>query len=237
MYTIFDTSKDIINALDSLKTSLWIGILLVILVVWFFLRQFYGSLIIALTIPFSLLIAFIYLFMGGKTINIMSLSSLAIACGMVVDNAIVVVDNIYRHMERGRRPKEAAIFATQEMFLSISASTLTTVVVFLPLLFVSGVVGIMFGELATIVTVTLLASLFTAATFTPMLCAKWLRVRNTGAEASKGRIGSLLSKFYDISENWFKSWENWYEKALAWSLRHKKIIIRMTPKFQRVFFV
>ena len=225
MYTIFDTSKDIINALDSLKTSLWIGILLVILVVWFFLRQFYGSLIIALTIPFSLLIAFIYLFMGGKTINIMSLSSLAIACGMVVDNAIVVVDNIYRHMERGRRPKEAAIFATQEMFLSISASTLTTVVVFLPLLFVSGVVGIMFGELATIVTVTLLASLFTAATFTPMLCAKWLRVRNTGAEASKGRIGSLLSKFYDISENWFKSWENWYEKALAWSLRHKKIII------------
>ena len=225
MYTIFDTSKDIINALDSLKTSLWIGILLVILVVWFFLRQFYGSLIIALTIPFSLLIAFIYLFMGGKTINIMSLSSLAIACGMVVDNAIVVVDNIYRHMERGRRPKEAAIFATQKMFLSISASTLTTVVVFLPLLFVSGVVGIMFGELATIVTVTLLASLFTAATFTPMLCAKWLRVRNTGAEASKGRIGSLLSKFYDISENWFKSWENWYEKALAWSLRHKKIII------------
>lgn len=225
MYTIFDTSKDIINALDSLSASLWLGIILVILVVWFFLRQFYGSLIIALTIPFSLLIAFIYLFMGGKTINIMSLSSLAIACGMVVDNAIVVVDNIYRHMERGQRPKEAAIFGTQEMFLSIGASTLTTVVVFLPLLFVTGVVGIMFGELAMIITVTLLASLFTAATFTPMLCAKWLRVRDKNAKSSAGRLGSLLNQFYDISENWFRSWEDWYAKALEWSLKHKKIII------------
>jgi hydrophobe/amphiphile efflux-1 (HAE1) family protein len=225
IFTIFDTSLDIINALNSLKTSLWIGIILVILVVWFFLRQLFGSLIIALSIPFSLLIAFIYLFMGGKTINIMSLSSLAIACGMVVDNAIVVVDNIYRHLERGQRPREAAIFGTQEMFLSIGASTLTTVVVFLPLLFVTGVVGIMFGELATIITVTLLASLFTAATFTPMLCAKWLRVRDRSSESSTGRFGSLLSKFYDISEGWFRSWEDWYAKALAWSLKHKKIII------------
>ncbi|MCX5668398.1 MAG: efflux RND transporter permease subunit, partial [Candidatus Omnitrophica bacterium] len=186
MFTIFDTSLDILNALNSLKTSLWIGIILVILVVWFFLRQFFGSLIIALSIPFSLLIAFIYLFMAGKTINIMGLSSLAIGCGMVVDNAIVVVDNIYRHLEKGQRPKEAAIFGTQEMFLSIGASTLTTVVVFLPMLFVTGVVGVMFGELAMIVTVTLLASLFTAATFTPMLCARWLRVkdRSLSAESS-----------------------------------------------------
>jgi Cation/multidrug efflux pump len=230
MYTIFDTSLDIINALNSLKESLWIGIILVILVVWFFLRQLFGSLIIALSIPFSLLIAFIYLFMAGKTINIMSLSSLAIACGMVVDNAIVVVDNIYRHLERGQRPKEAAIFGTQEMFLSIGASTLTTVVVFLPMLFVTGVVGIMFGELAMIVTVTLLASLFTAATFTPMLCAKWLRIKDRGLSAApslrsaEGRKG-IINKFYDISERWFRSWEDWYAKALAWSLKHKKIII------------
>ncbi len=225
MYTIFDTSLDIINALNSLKKSLWIGILLVILVVWFFLRQFFGSLIIALSIPFSLLIAFIYLFMGGKTINIMSLSSLAIACGMVVDNVIVVVDNIYRHMERGQRPKEAAVFGTQEILLSIGASTLTTIVVFLPMLFVSGVVGIMFGELATIVTVTLLASLFTAATFTPMLCAKWLRVRDTSARPPSGKFGRLLDSFYNISERWFTSWEDWYARSLAWSLKHKKIVI------------
>ena len=153
-YMIFDTSKDIINALDSLKASVWLGIILVIIVVWFFLRQFSASMIIALTIPFSLLISFIYLFLGGKTINTISLSSLAIASGMVVDNAIVVVDNAYRHIERGQRPREAAIYGTSEIFLSIGASTLTTVVVFLPMLFISGVVRLS-SELAMIVTVTL----------------------------------------------------------------------------------
>jgi HAE1 family hydrophobic/amphiphilic exporter-1 len=218
---VMDTSQDIINSLNSLKSTVWIGGILVILVVWFFLRQFLPSLIIALTIPFSLLVAFIYLFLSGKTINTISLSSLTIAIGMVVDNAIVVVDNVYRHLERGKRPQEAAIFATSEMFLAISASTLTTVVVFLPMLFITGVVGIMFGELAIIVTVTLLASLFTAATFSPMLCSKWLRVNNS----DNSKKIKWFSKFYRISENWFKAWEESYAKSLAWCLNHKKIVI------------
>jgi HAE1 family hydrophobic/amphiphilic exporter-1 len=185
MFTIFDTSQDIINALNSLKSAVWWGILLVILVVWFFLRQFRGSLIIALTIPFSLLIAFIYLFLSGETINVISLSSLAIACVMVVDNAIVIVDNVYRHLERGQRPQEAAIFGTSEMFLAITASTFTTVVVFLPMLLITGVVGIMFGELAIVVTVTLLASLFTAATFSSMLCAKLFKATTDQAKEQR----------------------------------------------------
>ncbi len=222
-YIIFDSSKDIIDALNSLKSSLWLGIALVILVVWFFLREFLGSLIIALTIPFSLLIAFIYLFLSGKTINTISLSSLAIACGMVVDNAIVIVDNVYRHLERGQRPQEAAIFGTSEMFLAISASTLTTVVVFLPMLFITGVVGIMFGELAIIVTVTLLASLFTAVTFSPMLCAKWLRVNSQSTVQSQKK--NWLKKFYNLSERWFRSWEDFYARSLARCLRHKKIVV------------
>jgi HAE1 family hydrophobic/amphiphilic exporter-1 len=220
MFIIFDNSQDIINAVNSLKGALWLGILLVILVVWFFLRQFVGSLIIALTIPFSLLIAFIYLFLSGKTINTISLSSLAIACGMVVDNAIVIVDNVYRHLERGQRVQESAIFGTSEMFLAISASTLTTVVVFLPLLFITGVIGIMFGELAMIVTVTLLASLFTAVTFSPMLCAKLMRLN-----ININRKLKLFSKLYEISERYFKSWDNFYAKSLAWCLGHKKIVI------------
>lgn len=219
--TIMDSSQDIINSLDSLKSTVWIGGLLVILVVWFFLRQFLPSLIIAMTIPFSLLVAFIYLFLSGKTINTISLSSLTIAIGMVVDNAIVVVDNVHRHLERGKRPKEAAIFGTSEMFLSIAASTLTTVVVFLPMLFISGVVGIMFGELAIIITVTLVASLFTAVTFTPMLCSKWMRFSDNGSK-KKNRF---FSKFYDLSERWFRSWEAFYAKSLAWCLGHKKFVI------------
>ncbi|MBC8436309.1 MAG: efflux RND transporter permease subunit, partial [Candidatus Omnitrophica bacterium] len=145
---IFDTSQDIISSVNSLKSALWSAIFLVILVVWFFLRRFTASMIVALTIPFSLLISFIYLFLSGKTINMISLSSLAITAGMVVDNAIVVVDNVSRRLDRGQRPQEAAIFGTSEMFLAIAASTLTTVVVFMPLLFLSGVVGKMFGELA-----------------------------------------------------------------------------------------
>ncbi|MDD2688618.1 MAG: efflux RND transporter permease subunit [Candidatus Omnitrophica bacterium] len=221
MYLVMDFSQDIINSLDSLKSTIWTGGILVILVVWFFLRQFLPSLIIGLTIPFSLLIAFIYLFLSGKTINTISLSSLTIAIGMVVDNAIVVVDNIYRHLERGQRPQEASIFGTSEMFLAIGASTLTTVVVFLPMLFITGVVGIMFGELAVIVTVTLLASLFTAATFSPMLCSKWMRVNNVQAQSKNKWFG----KFYLISEHWFKSWEEFYGKSLAWCLGHKKIVI------------
>jgi HAE1 family hydrophobic/amphiphilic exporter-1 len=224
MFLIFDTSTDIINALDSLKVALWGGIVLVILVVWFFLRQFAPSMIIALTIPFSLLIAFIYLFLSGKTINTISLSSLAIACGMVVDNAIVVVDNVVRRMERGNRPQEAAVFGTSEMYLAIAASTLTTVVVFLPLLFVRGVIGIMFGELAVIVTVTLLASLFTAGTFSPMLCSKWLKLVTREPENSRTKE-SIFYKFYNLSEKMFKSWEDFYGRSLAWCLGHKKLVI------------
>ncbi len=226
MHIIFDTSKDIINALNSLKSAVWLGIVLVILVVWFFLRQFRGSLIIALTIPFSLLIAFIYLFLSGKTINVISLSSLAIACGMVVDNAIVIVDNVYRHLERGQRPQEAAIFGTSEIFLAITASTLTTVVVFLPMLLTTGIVGIMFGELAIIVTVTLLASLFTATTFSPMLCSKLFKAHSIPiTDQAKDQRKNLIKKLYDLSERWFKSWEDFYARSLAWCLSHKKIVI------------
>ncbi|MFH0790982.1 MAG: efflux RND transporter permease subunit [Candidatus Omnitrophota bacterium] len=233
MHIIFDTSKDIINSLNTLKSTLWFSIVLVIFVVWFFLRTFTSSMIIALTIPFSLLISFVYLFLSGKTINTISLSSIAIASGMVVDNAIVVVDNVIRRLEKGQRPQEAAIFGTSEMFLAITASTLTTVVVFMPLLFISGVVGIMFGQLAIIVIVTLIASLFTAATFSPMLCAKWLKLKNQPLSASLAYGGkpdgrnqkNKFAKFYDVSEKIFRSWEEFYAAALAWSLRHKKIII------------
>ena len=215
---IYDSSDDIINSLKSLAGTVWVGAVLVILVVWFFLRRFRPSLIIALTIPFSLLIAFIYLFLSGRTINVIALSSLTIAVGMVVDNAIVVVDNIVRHRDRGERAAEAAIFGTSEMFLSIMASTATTVVVFLPMLFISGVVGVMFTELAMIVTVTLIASAFTAATFTPMLCSKLL----------PGEGGARTGRFhrlYDLFERWFSSWEAAYSRALDWSLRHRKTVV------------
>lgn len=221
---IFDTSRDIVNSLNSLKSALWFAVILIILVVWFFLRHFASSMIVALTIPFSLLISFIYLFLSGRTINTISLSSIAIASGMVVDNAIVVVDNVVRKIERGRVAKDAAISGASEMLLAISASTLTTVVVFVPMLFLPGVVGIMFGELAIIVIVTLMASLFTAVTFSPMLCSKWLKAA-TVAEKTDLPKKKIAARLYEISEKWFKGWEEFYSRSLGWCLRHKKIVI------------
>ncbi|MDD5018812.1 MAG: efflux RND transporter permease subunit [Candidatus Omnitrophica bacterium] len=223
MQIIFDTSEDIINSVNTLASSVWVAVILVIFVVWFFLRQATPSMIIVLTIPFSLLITFIYLFLSGKTINTISLSSVAIASGMVVDNAIVVVDNIHRRLEKGNRAQEAAVFGANEMFLAIAASTMTTVVVFLPMLFITGVVGIMFGELAIIVIVTLLASLFTAVTFSPMLCAKLLRI---GPASQKTRSAQgFFARFYDFSEKIFTSWENFYALTLGRCLRHRKFTL------------
>ncbi|MDD5555683.1 MAG: efflux RND transporter permease subunit [bacterium] len=237
---IMDNSEDIINSLNSLKRTVLMGGLFVIVVVWFFLRRFISSLIVALTIPFSLLIAFIYLFLTGRTINIVSLSSLTIAIGMVVDNAIVIVDNISRHMERGRRPQEASIFGSSEMFLAVAASTATTLMVFLPMLFISGLVGIWFGELAVTITVVLIASLFTATTFSPMLCSRLMRARSRPPapgprpdETTAGHgppsvddrppaEGRFLGRFHDMSERWFTSWEARYSGALAWCLSHRK---------------
>lgn len=226
LMVVMDTSEDILTALDSLKSALWTGGILVILVTWFFLRRFRPSLTIALTIPFSLLIAFIYLFLSGRTINVISLTALTIVIGLVVDNAIVVVDNVIRHLDRGERPQEAAMSGTSEMFLAVAASTVTTVVVFIPMLFVSGLVGIMFGELSAIICVTLIASLFTAVTFTPMLCSKWLMKVKTGdASAQNGQQRRSRFSLYEISERWFTSWETGYSRALAWSLNHKWTVV------------
>jgi len=228
---VLDLSEDVIMALDTLKSTLWFAIVFVILVVWFFLRRLFPSMIIALTIPFSLLISFIYLFLGGKTINMISLTSLAIACGMVVDNAIVVVDNVYRRLEKGERPKEAAIFGTNEMFLSIAASSLTTVVVFLPMFFITGVVGVFFSQLAAIITVTLIASLFTAATFSPMLCSIFLKTKNSnGQDQKKTNTGA---RFFAFSEKLFLGWEEFYARVLAFSLHRKALVIIV---FVAVFF-
>ncbi|MCM8763294.1 MAG: efflux RND transporter permease subunit, partial [Candidatus Omnitrophica bacterium] len=220
---IFDTSKDILDTLNSLKTSVRQAIIMVILVVWFFLRRIRDSLIVALTIPFSLLISFIYIFLSGRTINVISLSAIIIASGLVVDNTIVVVDNIRRHIERGQRIQEAAVFGTAEMFLAIAASTFTTIVVFVPMLFIRGVVGRMFVELAVITIVTLLASLFTAITFSPMLCSKLLRLESQ--ELKDKNKNGLFAKFYNFSEKVFIRWEGFYAQSLSWCLRHKKLVI------------
>ncbi len=200
-----------------------LGGLLVVLITFIFLRRGRSSLIISLTIPFSLVISFVFLYLFGYTINIMSLMSLAIAIGMVVDNAIVVLENITHHLEVGSRVEEASVVGAQEVGLAISVSTLTTVVVFAPMVFVGGIVGVLFKQLAFVVAITLLASLFTSLTLTPMLSSVLLRGQGL-VERVHGRWGKWLAR----SDEYFKALEAFYRRVLNWALTRRRQVLVAT---------
>jgi len=226
-YISIDSSEFILMAIKNLAQTVVIAGILVVIVTLLFLRRLRASLIISLSIPFSLICAFIFLYGGGFTINVISLMSLAIAIGMVVDNAIVVLENITRHVEEGQKPQEASVFASQEVGGAIFASTLTTVCVFIPLIFVTGLAGIMFKQLGFVVSVTIFSSLFVALTLTPVLASKWIK-KETYSEKNK------LSKFYLLGEKFFKNIEAFYVKILDYALLHKK---RILTSLIIIFFV
>lgn len=215
---IIDTSEFITNSINNLTETLLFAFLFVILVVIFFLGKWRATFIIILTIPISLIVAFIYLGISGSTINIISLSALSIGIGMVVDDAIVVLENITRHIERGSSPREAAVYATNEVWLAVIASTLTIVAVFFPLTMVSGMTGIMFKQLGWIVTITIITSAIAAITITPMLSSKFLGLKpvkkKPGWFSHEHLVLPLLNKL-----------DNFYVRSLRWSLHHKKIIV------------
>ncbi len=214
---IVDSSDIVKRSISNLSSTLWWAGLFVILVVLMFLREWKSSLIIMLTMPVSLIVAFIFMFLAGYSINIFSLMAVVIAIGMVVDNAIVVLENITRHMENGSRPKQAAVFGASEIGTAISASTLTTISVFLPMLFMGGIVGILFRQLAVLTTVTLLASLLTALSLTPMLSSKLLRPLYKG--------GQKRGKFFEASEKGFVAVERFYSNSLKRAVSHKKLVV------------
>lgn len=216
---ILGQEEIITQSIKSLRDTLWWALLFVILIVFAFLREWKSSLIIFLTIPFSLVTAFIFMYVSGWTINIFSLLSLIIAIGMVVDDAIVVLENITQHIARGERPREAAVFATSEMGLAVVASTTTVLVVFVPLIFVGGVVGIFFKQLAILTAVTLIASLIIALTLTPMLASRLLKKRE------KSTRSNFRAWIYEVSEKQLVRVENSYKRLLGWSVHHKSIVI------------
>ena len=146
--------------------------------------------------------------------------SLAIASGMVVDNGVVVLENIFRHLERGSSPIQAAISGASEMGMAITASSMTTVVVFVPLMFLTGLAGIIFKQLGFVIVITILASLFTALTMTPMLCSRWVK---KGVLEGKNQK-KILGRLYSLSESWFKAMEEAYAGVLARALEHRKTV-------------
>ncbi|MDE5851959.1 MAG: efflux RND transporter permease subunit, partial [Alistipes sp.] len=228
MELIFEGSQEITDAIGSLSETILYAFIFVVLVVMIFLGRWRATFIICMTIPVSLICSFIYLFATGSTINIISLSSLSIAIGMVVDDAIVVLENITTHIERGSNPKEAAIYATNEVWLSVIATTLVVVAVFLPLTMVPGMAGILFRELGWIVSIVVCVSTAAALTLTPMMSSFLLKL-DGGVHTYKG-IG-VVYKPIDRVLNWL---DNAYASMLHWVVLHRRITVF---SMMSVFFV
>ena len=215
--TIVDGSDNILNTLNSLKETIIMTFLIVMLVVYLFLGRWRATFIIVLAIPVSLLASLMYLWATGNTLNIVSMSSLSIAIGMVVDDAIVVLENISTHLERGAKPKEAAVHATQEVGISVIASTLTMLAVFLPLTMIKGMAGLMFKQLGWITSIIMIVSTIGALTLIPMLCSQFLRFK-----PKHGKLHSIIfgnfNKFIDLISRG-------YSHLINWCIGHRTITV------------
>ncbi|MBO5962278.1 MAG: efflux RND transporter permease subunit, partial [Alistipes sp.] len=231
-----DMSDNILDVAGSLKDTILTTFIVVMFVVMMMLGRWRAMFIIVLTIPISMLSALIYLLATGSTLNIITMSSLSISIGMVVDNAIVVLENITSHVDRGARVKQAAIFATKEVGVSIIASTLTTLAVFLPLTMITGMAGVLFKPMGWMVTITLTVSMAAALTFTPVLCSLIMK---------QNPKKSRMQKYVDGAMGWL---ENLYGKALNWCVNHRKtflfgalalfvaVIVGLAPRMKTEFF-
>ena len=214
---IVDTSDNIRNTIDSLVETVLYALLFVVIVVFFFLGRWRATLIITLTIPISLIASFIYLALTGNSLNIVSLSALSISIGMVVDDAIVVLENVTTHIERGSDPRQAAVHGTNEVAVSVIASTLTLIAVFFPLTMVTGMTGVLFRQLGWMVTIMMIISTVCALSLTPMLCSLLLR-RST----SHGRLYTLFFTPVNIA---LDAVDNAYASLLRRVTTHRTLTI------------
>ncbi len=215
--TVVDSSDNIINTINSLKETIIVTFVLVMLVVFVFLGRWRATFIIILSIPIGLLASVIYLFATGNTLNIISMSALSIAIGMVVDDAIVVLENVTTHVEKGEKPTEAAVHATGEVGISVIASTLTMLAVFLPLTMVKGMAGILFRQLGWIVSIIMIVSTASALTLVPMLCSKMMQKDITHGKFYKAVFGPVNKGLDAISHG--------YARLINWAVNHRKTVI------------
>ncbi|MDD4256449.1 MAG: efflux RND transporter permease subunit [Bacteroidales bacterium] len=214
---IMDTSDNINMTIDSLIETILVTLILVIFIVFFFLGRWRATLIVAIVIPVSLVASFIYLLISGNSLNVISLSSLSIAIGMVVDDAIVALENITTHIERGTKPKSAAIYATNEVSISIVASTLTLLAVFIPMTMLGGMAGEMFRQMGWIVAIISSVSTIAALSLTPMMSSQLLKLNHS---RPKG-----IQKVYQYVERFLDWLDKIYAKALGWTVRHRITVI------------
>ncbi|WP_173105340.1 efflux RND transporter permease subunit [Bacillus sp. KH172YL63] len=209
---LFDQGDYITQAIGNIANSLLIGGAFAMLVLFLFLKNVKSPLIIGVAIPYSVIVTFVLMFFADFALNIMTLGALALGIGMLVDNAIVVIENIYRHLSLGKNPREAASIGAREVGGAITASTLTTVAVFLPIVFITGLLGEIFTEFALTISFSLLASLVVALTVIPMLASRLLKKPKGNLEAKKRRSKT----------------RNTFSRSVKWALRHRFIVLGIT---------
>jgi hydrophobic/amphiphilic exporter-1 (mainly G- bacteria), HAE1 family len=220
MTVVQDNSRFISRAINNVQEHAMIGGILVVLIIFAFLRDFRSTLIVCTSIPVSVIGTFALLYFGGFTLNTMTFGGLALGIGMIVDAAIVVLENTHRHLHMGKDRMTAAIDGSEEVWSAILASTLTHIAVFLPLLFLSGTASIMFTQLSVVVMFSLVMSLFVAVTIVPVLCSRWLKTPDEEA-AAKG----IMARFYRLSERFLDGMDEGYRKAIHVALQHRPTVI------------
>ena len=216
---IMDTSEFIVQALGNVWTTVIQATVAAVLVLLLFLGSARSPMIIAVSVPVSIIASLALMYFMDMTLNMVTLNALVISVAMLVDNSIVVLENISRYIDQGVPPMEAARKGSQEVSTAVFAATMTTVVVFVPVLFVGGIAGEMFGQLGLVLSIALICSLIVAMTFVPMACSKFLRPRKSAEDAKGIR---LLWRRWNQS---YKVFESWYDNVLHWALRHKKIVV------------
>ena len=210
---IVDTSDNIKLTVKALGETIAYALIFVMLVVFIFLGRWRATVIIGITIPFSLIASFIYLLITDGSLNIISLSCLSIAIGNVVDDAIVVLENITTHIERGSSPKSAAVHATNEVAVSVIASTLTMLAVFFPLTMITGMAGVLFKQLGWMMCIIMVVSTVSALTLIPMMCSQMLKL--------KKKQSKFFKVFYTPIGRGLDKLDNWYAKRINWAVRHR----------------
>jgi hydrophobic/amphiphilic exporter-1 (mainly G- bacteria), HAE1 family len=215
-----DSSVFIQRAIDNVQEHALVGGILVILIIFAFLRSFRSTLIVCTSIPVSVIGTFALLYFGGFTLNTMTFGGLALGIGMIVDAAIVVLENTHRHLHMGKDRMTAAIDGSEEVWSAILSSTLTHIAVFVPLLFLSGTASILFTQLSFVVMFSLAMSLFVAVTIVPVLCSRWLL---TPAEEAKST--GVMARFYNASERFLEGMDERYRRAIHLALSHRPTVI------------
>lgn len=228
----YDQSGFISNSIDDLKNTALIGGSLAVLILMFFLRNIRSTLVVALSIPISIISTFALIYFCGFTLNTISLSGLALASGLIVDDAVVVLENIFRHIERDkRRAADAAVTGSQEIMSAVIASTLTIIIVFLPLLLLQGQSGQMFTQFALVVIFSIGISLLDATTVVPMLASRLIKEEEVEEEAHpelralRGKKSSPLTKAFDWAGRLFNNLDASYHRGLQWAIHHRFIVL------------